>query len=124
MRCRRTFAYAALLAVASFCFAGCTVTKDDKKVTSLGVPEGSVQVDEGKGRLDYTAKRSGTVYVYDVTQDRLVYQTPVRDGDRVSIDPDANRLELNGRQDVDRNLRRDDRHRIYFYSDHQRNSAS
>src|SRR4051812_36889857 len=121
---RKSFAYVALLAVTSFCFAGCTVSKDDKKVTTLGVPEGSVQVDDGKGRLEYTAKHSGTVYVYDVTQDRLVYQTQVRDGDRVSVDPAANRLEVNGRQDVNRDLRRDDRHRIYFHSDRQRSSAS
>jgi hypothetical protein len=93
-------------------------------VTSLGVPEGSVQVDEGKGRMEYTAKSPGTVYVYDVTQDRLVYETKVRDGDRVTVDPEANRLEVNGKQDVNRDLQRDDRHRIYFYSDRQRNSAS
>src|SRR5436305_12180499 len=74
---------AAMLAVAILSFAGCTVTKDDKKATTLGIPEGSVQVDESKDRLNWDAKQAGTVYVYDVDQDRLVYQHHVQPGDRI-----------------------------------------
>src|SRR4051812_7603355 len=92
----------ALLAFAILIAGGCSVTKDDKKATTLGIPEGSVQVDEGKGKMTYDAKRAGQVYVYDVDQDRLVYQGRVRDGDRVVIDPESNRLELNGKQAVER----------------------
>src|SRR5438552_11732861 len=102
---------------------GCSVSRSDTKMRSLGIPTGAVQVDEGTDRLTYTPRRSGTVYVYDVDDDRLVYQGRVRDGDRLTIDPETNRLELNGRQVVDRDLKRKDRHRIYFFSDRQRDTT-
>ena len=63
---------------------GCTVSKEDKKLTTLGVPEGSVQVADGTTRQSYTADHSGHVYVYDATSDRLVYQDRVRNGDRLT----------------------------------------
>ena len=99
---------------------GCTVSKEDKKLTTLGVPEGSVQVADGTTRQSYTADHSVHVYVYDATSDRLVYQDRVRNGDRLTVDPNNNRLELNGQRAVNRDLATGHRYRIYFYDDSNR----
>jgi hypothetical protein len=94
--------------------AGCTVDKNDK-VTNVGVPAGSVQVDESRGEMNYQADHTGEAYVYDATDDRLVYERPITQGDRLIVDPQANRITLNDSSTGNHKLDPNHVYRIYFF---------
>jgi hypothetical protein len=82
--------------------------------TANKVPKDARVVDSGSDRLSYTANNDGSVYLYDEDARTVVWDQKVRDGDRVSIDPDNNRLELNGRSQSRLDLNSNHRFRLYF----------
>jgi hypothetical protein len=61
------------------------------------VPAEAQVVTSGQGRLAYTAPHDGMVYVYNVDADKLLYSSPIKEGQSVVVDPTANRIMLNGR---------------------------
>lgn len=84
---------------------------------SRHLPRDARIVDEGRDTtLRYVARDRGTVYVYDVDAGTVVWNDTVRDGDRVHVDPDKNRIEVNGREATKIDLKSDHRFRIYFLS--------
>jgi hypothetical protein len=83
--------------------------------TSRSLPRDARLVDEVRsGRMGYTARDSGEVYLYDATARRLIWDGRVRDGDRVTINPDKNRIEINGKEQADIDLKSNDRFELYF----------
>lgn len=86
--------------------------------TSNRVPRDARVVDEGKGgqgrSLAYTADRSGTVYLEDTSAGTVVWDQRVRDGDRITVTPGANRIEVNGREAANIDLKKNDRFQLWF----------
>jgi hypothetical protein len=79
------------------------------------VPRDAEVVDEGRGdTLRYTARGDGTVYVVDSNADTVIWSGPIRDGDRITVDPGKNRIEINGREQANIDLKSGDRFRLYF----------
>lgn len=60
------------------------------------VPEDARVVAEGKGTLMHQADRDGVVYVKDARTGKLVYERPVRAGDKFTLDPANNRALVDG----------------------------
>src|SRR3954463_3371841 len=58
------------------------------------VPSAASLSSEGTGRLAFTAPSSGTAYVYDNTNGKMIYSGPLMAGQRLSIDPKNDRLDL------------------------------
>lgn len=81
---------------------------------SRKLPRDANIVDEGRGSLRYNVRDRGIVYVYDVDAATVVWNDKVDDGDRVSVDPDKNKIEINGREATKIDLKSDHRFRIYF----------
>lgn len=67
----------------------------------------------GPDRLVYVAPFSGTLYLTDHSSNALIYSGPVLQGDRIVVDPVANRVTIDGQVVVSRDLSHDD-HRIYL----------
>jgi hypothetical protein len=83
--------------------------------TARGLPHDARMVDEVRGnRMSYTARDSGEVYLYDASARKLIWDGHVRDGDRVTVNPDRNRIEINGREQADIDLKSNDRFELYF----------
>lgn len=82
--------------------------------TANKVPRDARVVDSGSNSLSYTAREDGSVYLYDEDARAVVFDARLRDGDRVSVDPDANRIEVNGRQQGRIDLKSDHNFRLYF----------
>ena len=80
----------------------------------LAIPAGADEVEAGRGELDYEAQRDGKVWVYDAETDKMVYTGPIRDGDRVVVDPDSNRITVGGQTVSEQPLIQDHKYRIYF----------
>lgn len=73
-----------------------------------------VVVAEGTGRVAWNADQNGNVYIYDSGENRLVFNTEVRRGEQVAIEPWRDRILINDREVFQQPLRRDARHEIVF----------
>ena len=82
--------------------------------TSRSLPRDARMVDEVRGgRMSYTARDSGTVALYDATARTVVWDGHVRDGDHVTVNPDRNRIEINGKEQADIDLKSNHRFELY-----------
>lgn len=83
--------------------------------TSFGVPRSARPVDETHGgRLDYSVPDDGRVYLADDSARSVIWDGRVRRGDRVYINPDKNRIELNGKKQADIDLKSNHRFVLFF----------
>jgi hypothetical protein len=83
--------------------------------TARKVPRDARAVDEGRGStLSYSARCDGEVYLTDASASTVIWDAKVRDGDRISVDPDHNRIEINGREQTKIDLKSNDRFQLYF----------
>jgi hypothetical protein len=88
---------------------------DIDPLTARKVPRDARVVDEGAGgALGYTARGDGEVYLNDRSADAVIWDAKVRDGDRITVDPDRNRIEINGREQTKIDLKSTDRFQLFF----------
>jgi hypothetical protein len=91
--------------------------------TARKVPRDARVVDEGTGStLSYSARGDGEVYLNDRSADTVVWDSKVRDGDRITIDPGRNRIEINGREQTKIDLKSTDRFQLFFIGTDSRSS--
>jgi hypothetical protein len=91
--------------LALFALAGCS---DRPK----NVPASAHMTVEGRDRVAYTAERDGIVWVSDGNQ-KVLYSTEVRAGDRIQLDADHDQLMVNNRVVLDTGVRHA-QHKIFF----------
>jgi hypothetical protein len=108
MTISRHFAVPATVLAALFLIAGC---ENDHPAN---IPPDAMLSSEGNGLLTQTAARDGTVYIYDVNADRVVYSGAVAKGQVVTINTDQNKITIDGQVRADRILNQWNKHRIYF----------
>lgn len=90
---------------------------DARDLRISGVPRDARVVDESRGAgdtLNYTVRDRGKAYLADLTKGSVVWDKSLRDGDRVSVDPDHNRIAVNGKEDVDIDLKGNNRFALFF----------
>ena len=115
----------ALFATLLFPLAGCTHNHHDHDYdhhgvevdpgTSYGVPHSARPVDETHGgRLDFAVPESGRVYLADDTARTVIWDGSVHRGDRVYVNPDKNRIELNGKKQAEIDLKSNHRFVLFF----------
>lgn len=86
------------------------------------IPKRAVRIDQGRGasEVTYKARRDGTLYVYDVDDERIVWQGTLRDGERFILDPIDGVALVDGKRVLDRDLRPRHVFRLYFAEDNVR----
>lgn len=93
--------------------------QDDRRPTrDLGetdIPSGSTLLDSGKGTLRGTVRDDGTLYVYDADAKRVVASVRVSDGDRVTLSPGDDELQINGRRATNRSFSDRTNYRLYTH---------
>ncbi len=87
---------------------GCVHEKPDT------VPSSALKVGESQKILSYAAPSNGRVYVYDATDNRILYAGDVMKGDMVSLDADKNRVTVDDKLVFEKGLNGSHIHRIYF----------
>lgn len=111
------------LLAASALMVGCEAsvgTAHSKNATGIlraGLPPSAKMVSEGTSQLTYTPEESGTVYLYDVTQDRKIGQFIVRRGQRLAMDGINGRATLDGNELRIGETKKNDSYQIYFQPD-------
>ena len=82
------------------------------------IPRSADVVREGYDKLLWRADMTGRYYVYDVTNDRIVYDAPVARGQELYVDPKRDRVSVDGREVPNLDVKKDGYHRIYFAASH------
>jgi hypothetical protein len=81
------------------------------------VPQGARVVESGGGDLDFTASGAGVAYIVDQTAGRVVVSQPMMGGQRLAVEPDEDRVTLDGRAVYEQNLERNNRHAVWWAPD-------
>ena len=88
------------------------------------VPAGATVVKEGHEPLLFQAPGDGTVWVYNASDNRLVYTAGVRAGQNVAVDPDHDFVTVDGKKVVDMKMDDFDKHQILFSQSSSSSSSS
>jgi hypothetical protein len=79
--------------------AGCA--SDDRRTE---IPTNATLATSGNSKLSYAAPTDGTIWVYDVNKDAILYSGPVARGDAVVVDPDLNLITVGGHTVAEKTL--------------------
>ncbi len=81
------------------------------------VPAGAQLLVQGDRQLSYTAQRDGNVYVYDASDNTLLYSGLIEKGQSISIDPEEDKIMVDNKLVLEKDIHAGNRHRIYFQED-------
>ena len=117
----RQFVAAVVAAVAGAAMvAGVNGCQQQQRSTK--VPQDAMSVGRAQSApFSWTADRTGTLYVVDVPEDNIVYRGPLRTGQMVTVDPQVNRITVDGRPVAEGKLKSGHRNDIYLKSGPDRN---
>ena len=103
----RSIALPALWALSLIFLGGCAMDQ------MSNIPANATMASSGDDRLAFTAPSDGTVWIYDVSRDRIVYSGQVWMNQTVSVNPDNSTINIGGRVVMD-TLPPNAHRRIYF----------
>ena len=78
------------------------------------IPADATLMSEGDRSLTFRATESGTVYVYNRNDDKMVYSGDIARGETLSVDADKNRITLDGRTVLEKGVDRNETLRVFF----------
>ena len=81
------------------------------------VPPGAQLLVQGDQQLSYSAQRDGTIYVYDANDRTLIYSGQIEKGQTIAIDPDEDKVMVDNKLVLEKDIHAGNRHRIYFKED-------
>jgi hypothetical protein len=117
MRFHRQIAAAGLLGL-SLVVAGCASERHDE------IPPSALMTSEGDGQLAYMAPHDGDIYVFDTETDRMVYSGKIEKGKTITVDPEKDRISIDGATKLEQAINEGNRHRIFFDRDEDARTAS
>lgn len=79
-----------------------------------GIPHSAKRVKSGTGVVRFKAAKTGRVWIGDDERERQIVAREVVKDDVIEVDPEKNRVTLNGASIYDRNLERRNEHSIFF----------
>ena len=89
-------------------FGGCS----EDRVNNI--PAGATMSSSGNAQITYTAAMDGTVWVYDVNNDRIDYSGPLASNQSLVVNPDTKQITIDGRVVSDKAMNAGAQHRVYF----------
>jgi hypothetical protein len=78
------------------------------------IPADATLMTEGDKSLSFRANESGTVYVYNRNDDKMVYSGDIGRGETLSVDSPNNRITLDGRTVLEKGVDRNETLRVFF----------
>jgi hypothetical protein len=108
LRIVRPAAATAVVAVAALLFVACASDR------SPDIPASAQLKEEGNSRLTFATPADGMVYVYDVPSDRILYSGRVEEGETLIVNPQDDKITLDGQPVSQQHLRVGQQYRIFF----------
>jgi len=78
------------------------------------VPAEGVKVAEGNQKLLYKAPESGTIFIYESPDNRLIYRGAIRRGDTVELNTNDDRISVNGKTVMEKGLGSGHNYKMFF----------
>jgi hypothetical protein len=78
------------------------------------IPPSATLASSGNSQLTYTAQSDGTVWIYDVNNDRIDYSGSLRANQSIVVDSTSRQITVDGRIVSDKAMNSGAEHRIYF----------
>ena len=78
------------------------------------IPMDATLMTEGQKDLTFRATEPGTVYVYNRNDNKMVYSGELERGEALSVDPDKNRITINGRTVLEKGVDDNETLRVFF----------
>jgi len=78
------------------------------------IPTDATLMTEGQKSLAFRATEPGTVYVYNRNDNKMVYSGEMERGQSLSIDPEIDRMTIDGRTVLEKGLDNNDTLRVFF----------
>lgn len=114
---RRSLAVS-FVAAAPLLFLGCASSQ--QRV----IPSTAIMMNDAHGDITVAAPHDGTVYVYDKSNDQLVYSGKVNRDDVIRLDEQTGNIDVNDRIVAGKSLDSDHDHQIYFDRTHEAREAT
>jgi hypothetical protein len=108
MNCTRSILFSSMWFLALAVIAGC----EQDRVNNI--PPGANLTASGSAMVTYTAQQDGTVWVYDVNNDRIDYSGPLTANQSLVVNSDTRQITVDARVVSDKALNSGAQHRIYF----------
>ncbi len=89
--------------------AGCTPERHEV------IPSTATVGAEGNDRLTFTSDGPGMIYIYDQTDNKLLYSARVPGRRQVVVDPDTNQITVDGQLVQEKTLRGGNQRKIFFH---------
>ncbi len=90
-------------------------SRDRSLPSDAELPRTADRVKSSRGEnMSYTADRDGRVYVYDRDKGSVVYSGSINRDERITVRPDRNRIDIEGKSVSDKDLTSDHEFEIYF----------
>jgi len=81
------------------------------------IPKSARLISENRGNIDFVAPEHGMVYVYDHSSGAMLYSGRIRDGETLRVQPKDDRITLEGRTVMDKQIRDNDDLKVFFQPD-------
>jgi hypothetical protein len=78
------------------------------------IPADATLMTEGQKSLTFRATEPGTVYVYNRNDNKMVYSGEMERGQSLAINPDQNRITIDGRTVLEKGLDDNETLRVFF----------
>jgi hypothetical protein len=78
------------------------------------IPADATLMTEGQKSLTFRATEPGIVYVYNRNDNKMVYSGEMERGQSLSVDPDRNRITIDGRTVLEKGLDANETLRVFF----------
>jgi hypothetical protein len=85
-----------------------------KYTHTLTIPDTAKVVAEGNGELSFRAPDDGRIWVMDADTGKVISSKRVREGQKFTLNPEANSAMLDSQKVISQDLKRKDKHQLYF----------
>jgi hypothetical protein len=94
-----------------FLAVGCAKERHDD------IPQSARLMSENRGNIDFVAPDEGMVYVYDRSSGAMLYSGHIRNGEALRVEPRDDKITLNNRVVMDKQIRDNDDLKVFFQPD-------
>jgi hypothetical protein len=109
--------FAIRLMSAALLFGACSTSGGCSARARAGIPVEAERVAEAKGELVYQVPAGGEAYILDVSDNKIVWSGHLREGETLTIQPEADRVAVDLQSVAEPDLNQNHRFTVYLRRD-------
>lgn len=102
--------WVSLMVVIATAICGCAPERPE----SVPADAKSIAKQSGSNPVNFTAPNDGSVFVYDRSEQKMVYSGRLREGETLEVDPRRDKVRLDGRVVLEKQLRDLNEYQVWF----------